>query len=267
MIWSNIEYLALRLARKFLFTDTLLAGFGRILPYYLASLGESSPELVVDHYRQRCSRAGILTEGKTVLEVGIGATNGSGYEFAARGAGRFWGYEPFRPFDVRNDGIQLRRISSRTDRSEADLLRAVTRIHNLGVVAGGSVDLIVSYSVLEHVADPRALFAELKKVLSPGGAMIHCVDYRDHFFKYPFHFLQFSDTFWDRYLNPGDLQRFRLTDHLGMIAESGLTADVIHTTHEREKLDALQGRIDERFSHIDHDTLSVATADLCVRHE
>ena len=35
--------------------------------------------------------------------------------------------------------------------------------------------------------------------------MLHVVDYRDHFFKYPLHFLQFSQNTWRRFLNPGRL--------------------------------------------------------------
>jgi SAM-dependent methyltransferase len=49
-------------------------------------------------------------------------------------------------------------------------------------VATGSIDLCVSKSVLEHVppADVPGLLAELRRVLRPGGAMVHVVDLRDH---------------------------------------------------------------------------------------
>jgi SAM-dependent methyltransferase len=46
----------------------------------------------------------------------------------------------------------------------------------------GSVDLIVSKSVLEHVA-PRhlaRLVPEMARVLRPGGGMVHVIDLRDH---------------------------------------------------------------------------------------
>jgi ubiquinone/menaquinone biosynthesis C-methylase UbiE len=35
-----------------------------------------------------------------------------------------------------------------------------------------SVDLILSRSVFEHLANPQALYAEMARVLSPGGSVI-----------------------------------------------------------------------------------------------
>lgn len=43
-------------------------------------------------------------------------------------------------------------------------------------IPAGSQDLIVSYSVLEHVRDMRAAFAEMFRVLRPGGHAVHCYD-------------------------------------------------------------------------------------------
>jgi SAM-dependent methyltransferase len=46
-----------------------------------------------------------------------------------------------------------------------------------------SVDLVVSWSTLEHVRDGSidTLLAELRRVLRPGGGMAHWIDIRDHF--------------------------------------------------------------------------------------
>ena len=75
------------------------------------------------------------------------------------------------------------------------------------------MDVVLSNSVLEHVQDLPALFAELARILAPGGVMLHRVDYRDHFFKYPFHFLLYPRWVWNWFLNPGDLPRWRYDDH------------------------------------------------------
>lgn len=43
-----------------------------------------------------------------------------------------------------------------------------------------SFDLIVSRAVLEHVADLPAAYAQMHRLLRPGGLMLHKVDFRDH---------------------------------------------------------------------------------------
>ena len=57
--------------------------------------------------------------------------------------------------------------------------------------------------------------------------MLHIADYSDHFFKYPYHFLQFSKKTWNRYLNPGDLPGWRLGDHLVILQELGLEVSIL----------------------------------------
>lgn len=48
------------------------------------------------------------------------------------------------------------------------------------VIEEGSVDLVVSQAVLEHVKDIRATYAALYKWLRPGGVMSHQIDFRSH---------------------------------------------------------------------------------------
>jgi len=44
----------------------------------------------------------------------------------------------------------------------------------------GSVDILVSNSLLEHVADPEALIADAADVMRPGGLCVHSIDGVDH---------------------------------------------------------------------------------------
>ena len=79
---------------------------------------------------------------------------------------------------------------------------------------GGPVDLVLSNSVLEHVDDLAGAVADLARVTAPGGQHFHFIDLRDHFFKYPFEMLCYSERSWRRFLNPGsNLNRLRVWDY------------------------------------------------------
>lgn len=56
-----------------------------------------------------------------------------------------------------------------------------------------SFDLIVSRAVFEHLYNPDAAFSTMDKLLSPGGYMVHKIDFRDHgiFSKHHHHPLTF----------------------------------------------------------------------------
>ena len=72
------------------------------------------------------------------------------------------------------------------------------------------VDLLLSSSVMEHVGSPEAEAEQMARVLEAGGAQLHFVDLRDHYFRYPFEMLCYSEEIWRRFLNPGsNLNRFR----------------------------------------------------------
>ena len=54
----------------------------------------------------------------------------------------------------------------------------------------------------------------LAALTAVGGVNIHFVDLRDHFFKYPFEMLHYSENTWRRWLNPtSNHNRFRLWDY------------------------------------------------------
>ena len=65
----------------------------------------------------------------------------------------------------------------------------VADAHDLHMVESGSVDLVVSVSVLEHVRDPRKVVAEIFRILKPGGIIYVNVP-----FVFPFH--ADPDDFW-----------------------------------------------------------------------
>lgn len=94
----------------------------------------------------------------------------------------------------------------------------------------GSLDLIISNNVFEHVPEPalHALFREAKRVLRPNGHVLHCVNCGDHYaYSDPaitqLNYLQFSDDDWKRWNNDLHFQnRLRARDFVEMADRAGL---------------------------------------------
>lgn len=226
LFFSNCVYVTARLARRSL-PATPPLWLRRALPFLDGNLGTANGAGVVGLYRKYLGdRRPGWPAGLTVLEAGVGATNGSCYELAALGARRVFALEPYVEIDAARDAAQLR-AAARAGRPAEQLASGVERVRAAPPELAGGVDCILSNSVLEHVADVETFAREMAGLLAPGGFMLHVVDYRDHFFRYPYHFLQWSRAAWDRWLNPGDLPRWRLRDHGAAFERAGLRVEVI----------------------------------------
>lgn len=257
MIAGLVEYVSLRLVRRFVFSNTFLIRFGRFVPYYRANANQSGAGAVVDVYERAIARAGLpLVADRSILEIGSGATNSVGYELQRRRlagpAGVIQLYEPYVALDRRSDA-ELRRGL------EDDCLTRVERLASLASVPDHSIDLLLSNSVLEHVIDMDRLLASLERVLKPGASMIHAVDYRDHFFKYPYHFLIFRAEIWKRWLDPGDLPRWRLSGHLKELSARGFQNKVLDSHTLPEAFETIRTSISEDFDS-DDPTIAMTSA-------
>ncbi len=259
---DTLEYVVLRGIRRFLFSESSLHALGRFLPHYRVNTGLTDPFAIAEAYVADLGRQGVSVAGKRVLEIGSGAANGAGYALAAMGAAKVVCHEPYVAFDV---GLDARHLGGLVPRFPKVKFSVVDRVKTLDSLAPGSIDVVVSNSVLEHVADPPALFASLARLLAPGGVMLHRVDYRDHFFKYPYHFLLFSKRTWNWFLNPGDLPRWRLDDHLAALAGAGFTTTVLEADSDPEAFATIAGRLHPDFQDRDMDMLAVTRAVLLGR--
>lgn len=245
MLLSNLEYIPLRLIRRFILRDAFMLRWGRFFPYYRTNFNQTDPAPLADAYARHVD---LARPGTTILEIGVGATNSTGYELAARHpASRLILLEPFVPLDHATDAALLQRIAARHGCDAAGLAARVRRVTTLAGEAADTFDLVLSSSVLEHVSDPAGLFTELHRVLAPGGAMLHLVDYRDHFFKYPLHFLQFSRGTWERWLNPGDLPRWRVYDHIEALEAAGFTVATPELREDPARLARIASRLSPDF--------------------
>ena len=104
-------------------------------------------------------------------------------------------------------------------------IRIVTDpVERLTGIADESIDIIISTSLLEHVYDLEAAFAEMRRVLAPQGCMVHSVDLRDHFFfDHPLHFLRYAPWWWRNfYTRPSTYtNRHRAPRYFGLLEKYG----------------------------------------------
>lgn len=76
------------------------------------------------------------------------------------------------------------------------------------------VDLVLSRSVFEHLDEVDATTRALVAITKPTGYHIHYINLSDHFFKYPYEMLTFSENTWRNWLNPpANLNRYRFLDY------------------------------------------------------
>ena len=265
MLTSNIEYILLRLIRRFVFPNDFLIKYGAYIPYYRVNLNQSKPTAIIGDYNKYLKATAIdPTNLISILEIGVGATNSTGYEMAFQGfakGGEIILIEPYADFNQSLDNKIY------TDNAYPDAVRdRVKRLKKLSDIESNSIDLILSNSVLEHVDmdDFSVLIYNLNRVLKPEACMLHIVDYKDHFFKYPYHFLQFSNAVWNRYLNPGDLPRWRLDDHLKLLASANLSVEILDSEIDNLSYAKVESLIHPMFD-INNPEIRVTRAVLFIR--
>lgn len=96
-------------------------------------------------------------------------------------------------------------------------------------LAGGSVDVVHSTSVLEHVPvdDLRAILREARRVLAPDGVCVFVVDHHDHWASADssiggLNFLRYPERRWRLWNCPMQYQnRLRHDDYVGLFHEAG----------------------------------------------
>lgn len=141
----------------------------------------------------------------------------------------------------------------------------------LAQIADGSVDLVISSDVLEHVdANAVPLLArDLFRILSSGGVAAHQIVEADHLRIYdhsvhPKQYLRYSDSKWKllfenkvQYIN-----RLQHSDYVAAFKAAGfdIAASAIHT-----RCDSTRLRIDDRFKGYDRDDLDATVTRLAAR--
>jgi SAM-dependent methyltransferase len=138
-------------------------------------------------------------KGKKVMEIGPGINFGSILTLACHGAEVLVTDRFLTPWDPdyhpkfyallkerlagRWPGIDLsplQRIIATGQYPRESICAYTCSLENLSEVPAGSVDLVISNAVFEHLYDLRSAFAHLARITKPGGLGLHQVDFRDH---------------------------------------------------------------------------------------
>lgn len=138
----------------------------------------------------------------------------------------------------------------------------------------GSIDVVFSNSVLEHVprATILAMYTEARRVLQPGGLMFHSVNCGDHYAYVDarigqLNYLQYSDRswrFWDnRFLYQNRMRAHEFTDAAGQLGFD-VTLDTSNPRPERlRELASL--RVHRQFRHVPAEKLCLTSVDFIAR--
>ena len=242
-------YFSGRMLRRASFWKILPKRLREVIPGLKPNLGELNQSGIYEIYEKNIPiPSDRWLNGRAILEIGTGRTNGSCYILAARGAQRAVSFEPFRPLDEERDNLQLKQVAATYGIDEHLLRSKVSRVTCVDSLSDGDFDVILSLAVLEHVTDMARLAGDLWRLLKPEGVMFHAVDYRDHFFRYPYHHLLWSKKTWESFLDPGDLPRWRIGDHIRYFSEKGFTTQILKSSSIDSEFEKIQSRIHPEFT-------------------
>lgn len=217
----NFPYLLPRLVRHFMpegLTRFLLLRSIIIRP----GLETTAPGTAVSRYTEILARRGASLRGKRVLVFGYGGRFDLGLGLLEAGALQVVLCDKYAPPDDSHNATLLPKYGSylltehgvaRPRPERMTLLEADIRgVHPSSDFS--RFDLVVSSSVYEHLEDVDGITQALAALTRPDGVHLHFVDLRDHFFKYPFEMLAYSESTWRHWLNPSsNHNRFRLWDY------------------------------------------------------
>jgi SAM-dependent methyltransferase len=248
----NLAYLIPRVIRHFLPEKLVRALLLRSI-IIRPGLETSDPDAAVQRYTKvlPCSM-----NGKRILVFGYGGRFDLGFGILKEGAAHVILCDKYAPPDEAHNLAKFAteekyfvvkdgRVRPRPDQLtllEADIHDVQANV-NLELV-----DIVLSSSVYEHLDDVAGTTRALAALTKPDGVQVHFVDLRDHYFKYPFEMLRFSEKTWRTWLNPStNHNRFRLWDYRKVFEDCFDEVEIEILTSEEQAFRALQPHIRSEF--------------------
>lgn len=219
--YLNLPYLVPRLVRHFLPEKMVRALLLRSL-IIRPGLETSDPHAAVQRYVDVLSQRGGSFHGKRALVFGYGGRFDLGFGLLMEGAAHVILCDKYaRPDEAHNRQMFAteEKYFAMTDQGLRPRTEWMTLLESdirevRSLRGTGPIDIVLSSSVYEHLDDVEGITRALAGMTTPAGIQIHFIDLRDHFFKYPFEMLRFSESAWRGWLNPSsNHNRYRLWDY------------------------------------------------------
>jgi len=263
----NLPYLIPRLVRHFLPEKLARALLLRNIIIH-PGLETDNPLAAVKRYADVLSRHGLSFQGKRVLVFGYGGRFDIGVGLLKEGAAYVTLCDKYALPDkahnhrmfVSEEKYFIMEQKELRPRPEWMMLLEAD-IREVQVPAQlEPVDLVISSSVYEHLDDVEGITRALAGLTNPDGIQVHFVDLRDHFFKYPFEMLRFSEKAWQMWLNPStNHNRYRLWEYRDAFKACFEQVEIEVLTREEEAFRKVLPRIRREFitGNMDEDTVGV----------
>lgn len=263
----NLPYILPRLIRHFMPEKLVRALLLRSI-IIRPGLETSNPFAAVQRYVDLITARGLSFKNKRVLVFGYGGRFDIGFGLLKEDAEHVILCDKFAPPDEPHN----RRLYVTEDKyffADKKGLRPRPEwmtlleddIRELQARSGiAPVDFVLSSSVYEHLDDVEGITRALAALTKPDGLHIHFVDLRDHFFKYPFEMLRFSERAWRNWLNPSsNHNRYRLWNYRKAFEDCFATVEIEILTREEEAFRKLLPHIQPEFVSRNMDEDAAAT--------
>lgn len=213
----NLPYLLPRLIRHFL-PDRIVRGLLLRNIIIQSGLETNDPLAAVQRYAAALMEQGSSFKGKRVLVFGYGGRFDTGLLLLREGAQHVILCDRYAPPDEAHNrrmfSVEHGYFSFESDKFRPRREWMTLVEEDIRHVQMEPVDVVISSSVYEHVDDVESVTVALASLTKADGMHIHYIDLRDHFFKYPFEMLRFSERTWRTWLNPSsNHNRYRLWDY------------------------------------------------------
>ncbi len=240
---ANLRYIAYRFLRRWVPPG---------LTYALASRDKTTPETIGDDawlYARILQEQDIPLTGAKVLEIGPGTYNPFSALLFKLGVRKVHLQEPFvrdlQPLKLKQRMQYFWDHGPEAIPNAPDLEEIIgddgfkpEKVHLYAGMADklpcpdSSQNLVLSSLVLQFVPNMSEVFDECRRVLREGGYMLHIIDLRDHYFRYPFEMLTFSRRVWEKYLTSlkggrGYHNRLRILDYEELCRKVGFESIVL----------------------------------------
>ena len=251
----DLLYLLPRLIRHYLPDRVVRVLLERSLIIH-PGLETSKPETAVQRYIQMLALKHISIEGKRVMVFGYGGNYAVGCGLLQAGAGHVVLCERAGfPESRSNTHLlpQFNRYLASVNGKVIPEPAYFTRVHgDIRQVAAQKViplvDLVLSSSVYEHLDDLKGITAALVSLTAPVGSHLHFIDLSDHYFRFPFEMLCYSEQTWRRWLNPSsNHNRCRLPDYQKIFTRHFRKVDIEIQESDIRAFELIRSRIRPEF--------------------